>query len=91
MSPILGLHLHLLMLKESVHQGSDPIPAKKGTLIVCFGTFIVKWFSRAGFMHCTIWLMLETTLKLCLLKEQSLVAVTYYLQFLILLRWCTRT
>lgn len=73
------------MLKESVHQGSDPIPAKKGALIVCFGAFIVKWFSRPGFMHFTIRLMLETTLKLCLLKEQSLVAVTYYLQFLILL------
>lgn len=29
MSPSLGLHLHLLMLKESVHQGGDPIPARK--------------------------------------------------------------
>lgn len=36
MSPILGLHLHLLMLKEIVHQGGDPIAAKKkkkGTLL----------------------------------------------------------
>lgn len=57
---------------------------KKGTLIMYFGVFTVKWFSRPGFMHCTIWLMLETTLKMCLLKEQSLVAVTCYLQFLLL-------
>lgn len=87
MFPILGLHLHLLMSKESVHQEGDPFPAKikkKSNLIVYFRVFTVKWFSRSGFMHCTIWLMLETTLKMCLLKEQSLVAVTYYLKFLIL-------
>lgn len=79
MSPILGLHLHLLMLKEIVHQGGDPIAAKKKkrNFALYFGVFTVKWFSRPEFMHCIIWLMLETTLKICLLKEQSLVAVTY--------------
>ena len=37
-------------------------------------------------MHCTMWLMLETVLvlELCLLKEQSLVGITYNLSFLIL-------
>lgn len=36
MSPILGLHLHLLMLKKIVHQGGDPIAAKKKKKELCF-------------------------------------------------------